>query len=83
MPHAVLPVTPAAAAHILLLPFWLVCRRIVEGEDMPPTGERQTMLFSATFPKEIQRLAAGEQCRAATGGLGLSSSRPMTAQQVP
>jgi len=26
---------------------------------MPPTGERQTMLFSATFPKEIQRLAAG------------------------
>lgn len=36
------------------------CRRIVEGEDMPPTGQRQTMLFSATFPKEIQRLAAGE-----------------------
>ncbi|KAF6260245.1 DEAD-domain-containing protein [Scenedesmus sp. NREL 46B-D3] len=33
-------------------------RRIVEGEDMPPTGQRQTMLFSATFPKEIQRLAA-------------------------
>jgi ATP-dependent RNA helicase DDX3X len=30
----------------------------VEGEDMPPTGQRQTMLFSATFPKEIQRLAA-------------------------
>jgi superfamily II DNA/RNA helicase len=27
---------------------------------MPPTGQRQTMLFSATFPKEIQRLAAGE-----------------------
>jgi ATP-dependent RNA helicase DDX3X len=25
---------------------------------MPPTGQRQTMLFSATFPKEIQRLAA-------------------------
>ena len=33
-------------------------RRIVEGEDMPRTGERQTLLFSATFPKEIQRLAA-------------------------
>ncbi|KIY96932.1 ATP-dependent RNA helicase [Monoraphidium neglectum] len=33
-------------------------RRIVEGEDMPPAGHRQTMLFSATFPKEIQRLAA-------------------------
>lgn len=33
-------------------------RRIVEGEDMPVTGERQTLMFSATFPKEIQRLAA-------------------------
>jgi len=33
-------------------------RRIVEGEDMPRTGERQTLMFSATFPKEIQRLAA-------------------------
>ncbi|XP_071903465.1 DEAD-box ATP-dependent RNA helicase 37-like [Coffea arabica] len=33
-------------------------RRIVEQMDMPPPGVRQTMLFSATFPKEIQRLAA-------------------------
>ncbi|KAK4481745.1 hypothetical protein RD792_012655 [Penstemon davidsonii] len=33
-------------------------RKIVEQMDMPPRGERQTMLFSATFPKEIQRLAA-------------------------
>ncbi|RMZ55871.1 hypothetical protein APUTEX25_003837, partial [Auxenochlorella protothecoides] len=33
-------------------------RRIVQGEDMPPVGRRQTLLFSATFPKEIQRLAA-------------------------
>ncbi|XP_030458423.1 DEAD-box ATP-dependent RNA helicase 37-like [Syzygium oleosum] len=33
-------------------------RKIVEQMDMPPSGERQTMLFSATFPKEIQRLAA-------------------------
>lgn len=33
-------------------------RRIVEGENMPRPGERQTLLFSATFPKEIQRLAA-------------------------
>lgn len=33
-------------------------RRIVEGENMPRSGERQTLLFSATFPKEIQRLAA-------------------------
>lgn len=33
-------------------------RRIVEQEDMPRSGQRQTLLFSATFPKEIQRLAA-------------------------
>jgi len=31
-------------------------RRIVEEEDMP--RERQTFMFSATFPREIQRLAA-------------------------
>ncbi|KAI5064705.1 hypothetical protein GOP47_0019400 [Adiantum capillus-veneris] len=33
-------------------------RKIVEQMDMPPAGDRQTMLFSATFPREIQRLAA-------------------------
>ncbi|GJN25181.1 hypothetical protein PR202_gb12975 [Eleusine coracana subsp. coracana] len=33
-------------------------RRIVEQMDMPPPGARQTMLFSATFPKEIQRMAS-------------------------
>ncbi|KAF5735715.1 DEAD-box ATP-dependent RNA helicase 37 [Tripterygium wilfordii] len=33
-------------------------RKIVEQCDMPPQGVRQTMLFSATFPKEIQRLAS-------------------------
>ncbi|XP_071710545.1 DEAD-box ATP-dependent RNA helicase 11-like [Rutidosis leptorrhynchoides] len=33
-------------------------RKIVEQTDMPPPGQRQTMLFSATFPKEIQRLAS-------------------------
>ncbi|KAL8480806.1 hypothetical protein ACS0TY_026809 [Phlomoides rotata] len=33
-------------------------RRIVQQMDMPPAGVRQTLLFSATFPKEIQRLAA-------------------------
>ena len=31
-------------------------RQLVEQRDMPRTGERQTMLFSATFPKEIQRI---------------------------
>jgi hypothetical protein len=34
-------------------------RRIVEHSDMPPTGAaRQTLMFSATFPKEIQHLAS-------------------------
>ncbi|KAJ4969998.1 hypothetical protein NE237_003097 [Protea cynaroides] len=33
-------------------------RKIVEQMDMPRPGLRQTMLFSATFPKEIQRLAS-------------------------
>lgn len=32
-------------------------RKIVEETDMPRPGERQTMLFSATFPKEIQVFA--------------------------
>jgi superfamily II DNA/RNA helicase len=32
-------------------------RRIVEKDTMPPTGSRQTLMFSATFPKEIQILA--------------------------
>merc|ERR1719272_1326219 len=34
-------------------------RRIVEQDQMPPPGPdgRQTLMFSATFPKEIQRLA--------------------------
>eukprot|EP00601_Ochromonadales_sp_CCMP2298_P006715 CAMPEP_0173196784 /NCGR_PEP_ID=MMETSP1141-20130122/15808_1 /TAXON_ID=483371 /ORGANISM="non described non described, Strain CCMP2298" /LENGTH=775 /DNA_ID=CAMNT_0014121473 /DNA_START=151 /DNA_END=2474 /DNA_ORIENTATION=+ len=32
-------------------------RRIIQGSDMPPPGSRQTCMFSATFPEEIQRLA--------------------------
>ncbi|CAO1628187.1 unnamed protein product [Parajaminaea phylloscopi] len=32
-------------------------RRIVEGEDMPGVMDRQTLMFSATFPKDIQMLA--------------------------
>ncbi|XP_055904795.1 ATP-dependent RNA helicase bel [Eupeodes corollae] len=33
-------------------------RRIVERSNMPATGERQTLMFSATFPKAIQELAS-------------------------
>ena len=29
-------------------------RRIVEQDNMPNVGSRQTLMFSATFPKEIQ-----------------------------
>lgn len=32
-------------------------RRIVEGEDMPSVQDRQTLMFSATFPHDIQMLA--------------------------
>ncbi|KAJ8096898.1 P-loop containing nucleoside triphosphate hydrolase protein, partial [Lipomyces tetrasporus] len=32
-------------------------RRIVEGEDMPSVKDRQTLMFSATFPRDIQMLA--------------------------
>lgn len=33
-------------------------RDIVQQRDMPAPGERRTTMFSATFPREIQRLAA-------------------------
>ncbi|KAG2011336.1 RNA helicase [Coprinopsis cinerea AmutBmut pab1-1] len=32
-------------------------RRIVQGEDMPGVNDRQTLMFSATFPRDIQMLA--------------------------
>ena len=32
-------------------------RRIVEQFNMPPKGQRQTLMFSATFPEAIQRMA--------------------------
>ncbi|KAJ6486888.1 ATP-dependent RNA helicase ded-1 [Mycena sanguinolenta] len=32
-------------------------RRIVQGEDMPGVHQRQTLMFSATFPRDIQMLA--------------------------
>ncbi|KAF5343009.1 hypothetical protein D9758_013690 [Tetrapyrgos nigripes] len=32
-------------------------RRIVQGEDMPGVMDRQTLMFSATFPRDIQVLA--------------------------
>jgi ATP-dependent RNA helicase DDX3X len=32
-------------------------RRIVDGEDMPTAANRQSLMFSATFPRDIQMLA--------------------------
>jgi len=32
-------------------------RRLVEKEDMPPVNSRHTLMFSATFPRDIQHLA--------------------------
>ena len=29
-------------------------RSIIEGSSMPPVGDRQTVMFSATFPREIR-----------------------------
>jgi len=33
-------------------------RRIIEKDTLPPKGDRQTLMFSATFPKQIQALAS-------------------------
>ncbi|XP_059646443.1 DEAD-box ATP-dependent RNA helicase 37-like [Cornus florida] len=58
-------------------------RKIVEQMDMPPRGVRQTMLFSATFPKEIQRLASdflSNYIFLAVGRVG--SSTDLIAQRV-
>ena len=32
-------------------------KRVVQDFDMPEKGKRQTLMFSATFPEEIQQLA--------------------------
>ncbi|XP_050539575.1 putative ATP-dependent RNA helicase Pl10 isoform X3 [Daktulosphaira vitifoliae] len=45
------------ADRMLDMGFETQIRRIVEKDSMPPPGDRQTLMFSATFPKEIQILA--------------------------
>ena len=32
-------------------------REVIEGYDLPPVADRQTLLYSATFPREVQNLA--------------------------
>jgi len=46
------------ADRMLDMGFEPYVRRLVEEEDMPPLGSRQTLMFSATFPKLIQQLAS-------------------------
>ncbi|KAJ9527296.1 hypothetical protein QJQ45_025564 [Haematococcus lacustris] len=52
-----LPLVSVAPAAVTAATAATTSDRIVEQEDMPRTGQRQTLMFSATFPKEIQRLA--------------------------
>ena len=45
------------ADRMLDMGFEPTIRKIVEENGMPGKTERQTLMFSATFPEEIQRLA--------------------------
>jgi len=45
------------ADRMLDMGFEKQIRQIVEQRDMPPSRQRQTIMFSATFPKEIRELA--------------------------
>jgi len=46
------------ADRMLDMGFLPEVKRICAAAGMPPKGERQTLMFSATFPPEIQELAA-------------------------
>ncbi|XP_047308496.1 DEAD-box ATP-dependent RNA helicase 52B-like [Impatiens glandulifera] len=46
------------ADRMLDMGFEQQIRRIIQESEMPQPGSRQTLLFSATFPTEIQKLAS-------------------------
>lgn len=46
------------ADRMLDMGFEPIVRQIVEQMGMTPKSERQTLMFSATFPEEIQKLAS-------------------------
>lgn len=43
------------ADRMLDMGFEKVMRELISRPGMPPKNERQTLMFSATFPEEIQR----------------------------
>lgn len=46
------------ADRMLDMGFLPAVEQMLNHETMVPTGQRQTLMFSATFPEEVQRLAA-------------------------